>query len=159
MLRWIRSALEGRQEKLDIHNTKSTDNMDKLRELTKSFDRHTEIITSVYRAALSSNDPCYIADMDTYELLWVNNAVTKLYGPNLVGKKCYKAFNNTDFPCSFCTNKMLERRNTYTWVFFNSKIQRRFLIRDRAIKWDGRTVRLEIAIDITELDFNDGRIS
>ncbi len=159
MIKWLREAISNRYEKQNIHGTKNTDNMDKLRELTKTFNKHTEIISNVYRALLFSNDACYISDINTYEILWTNHAVVKLHGPGLVGKKCYEAFHAFSAPCDFCTNKFLDSRNTYTWVFFNEKLQRNFLIRDRAIEWGDQVVRLETAIDITELNITDGGIS
>ena len=156
MLTWFRSILERKQESEYIHNIHDNDNLEKLRELTIKFNDHAEIVTSVYRALLHSHDACYIADIETHEILWVNNAIIELYGKGLVGQKCYNAFQGFDSPCSFCTNKKIEYNNTYTWVFFNEKLQRRFLIRDRAIEWGNKTVRLETAIDITGMDINYG---
>lgn len=159
MMTWIRSVIEGRQEQKSIHNVMADDNMEKLKELTERFNEHAEIITTVYEALLYGTDACYIADIETFEVLWVNKTITKLHGKNIVGRKCYEAFQNADTPCYFCTNDILENRSCYTWVFFNEKLQKRFLIRDRLISWDGRKVRLETAIDITELHFTDDKFT
>lgn len=158
MMKWIRSVIEERQEQKDIHNVMANDNMEKLKELTKRFNEHAEIITTVYEALLHGVDACYIADIQTFDILWVNKTVNRLHGENLVGLKCYEAFQDSNAPCSFCTNKILESRSSYTWVFFNEKLQKRFLIRDRLINWDGRAVRLETAINITELKFTDDKL-
>lgn len=58
-------------------------------------------------------------------------------------------------PCGFCSNSRLEfggqARAPYSWVFRNTRNQRWYQCIDKAIPWsDGRLVRLEIAIDITE---------
>jgi len=156
MLKWIRSRFESRQDDGHIHNINTNDNLDKLRELTVKFNEHSEIITSVYKALLYGHDACYISDIETYEILWVNNKMIEYHGENLVGKKCYEAFQGLDGPCPFCTNKEIQLNTTYTWVFFNEKLQMRFLIRDRMIEWGDKTVRLEVAIDITGLNVNYG---
>ena len=98
--------------------------------------------------------PVYVADPETYEILYANKAIKKLFGKKLVGKKCYQVFQNLDKPCPFCTNKYIFGENlgkTYIWDFQNKCNGRWYHCIDRAIKWhDGRYVRFEIAIDITD---------
>jgi hypothetical protein len=59
-------------------------------------------------------------------------------------------------PCGFCTNEKLftidgESSGVYNWESQNSFTGRWYYICDRATRWvDGRIVRLEVAIDITE---------
>ncbi|HDH28892.1 MAG TPA: PAS domain-containing protein, partial [Euryarchaeota archaeon] len=98
----------------------------------------------------------YVADMDSYEILFVNKYLSKIFG-DVVGKICWQTLQTDQSgPCSFCTNKKLlnadgEPTGVYLWEFQNTVTGRWYEIRDRAIKWvDGRTVRLEIATDITE---------
>ena len=96
----------------------------------------------------------YVADPETYEILYANKAIKRFFGKKLVGKKCYQAFQNLDKPCPFCTNKYIFGENlgkTYIWDFQNKHNGRWYHCIDRAIKWhDGRYVRFEIAIDITD---------
>ena len=98
--------------------------------------------------------PVYVADPETYEILYVNKAIKKLFGRKVIGEKCYKAFQNFNNPCPFCTNKHIFGENlgkTYIWNFQNKRNGRWYHCIDRAIKWhDGRYVRFEIAIDITD---------
>ena len=98
--------------------------------------------------------PVYVADPETYEILYANKAIKRFFGKKLVGKKCYQAFQNLDKPCPFCTNKYIFGENlgkTYIWDFQNKCNGRWYHCIDRAIKWhDGRYVRFEIAIDITD---------
>jgi len=100
------------------------------------------------------DEPIYVSDPDTYELLFVNKKIKELLGEDIMGKKCYKAFQNLDRPCDFCTNKYIVGPNlgkTYTWEFQNLKNKRWYRCMDKAIKWlGGKYVRYEIAIDITE---------
>ncbi|MGB5830989.1 MAG: EAL domain-containing protein, partial [Thiohalocapsa sp.] len=64
--------------------------------------------------------------------------------------------NCGDGPCGFCTNDRLVDANgqptdPYVWDARNTVLGRWFHCIDRAIRWvDGRIVRMEIAIDITE---------
>jgi DNA-binding CsgD family transcriptional regulator len=100
----------------------------------------------------SIDEPIYISDPDTYELLFVNEAFKKSLGGG-VGQKCYKVIQGMTSPCSFCTNDRLFGKNpraVYIWEFQNRATGRFFHCIDRAIHWpDGRMVRYEMAIDIT----------
>jgi PAS domain S-box-containing protein len=98
----------------------------------------------------------YVCDMSTYEILFVNNALSDELGV-VKGRLCWQALQeNQSRPCEFCTNSKLLTKDgklgeTYTWEFQNTINKKWYLIKDKAIRWhDGRIVRLEIATDITE---------
>jgi PAS domain-containing protein len=98
----------------------------------------------------------YVADMQTYELLFVNQYTKDLMG-DITGKICWQTLQaGQTGPCEFCTNKYLldekgEPTGVYRWEFQNTVTGSWFDVRDRAIRWpDGKLVRLEIATDITE---------
>jgi len=106
----------------------------------------------------------YVADMDTYEVLFINRYGRDLLG-DIAGQLCWKSIQaGQRGPCEFCTNKYLldeggQPREVYTWEFQNTVTGRWFLIKDRAIEWiDGRIVRLEIATDITERKQTEERL-
>ena len=100
----------------------------------------------------------YVADMDTYEVLFVSRQLESIYGNDLIGKKCWQAlqFGQTG-PCPFCTNEKLldadgKPTGVYVWERQDPATGQWFGIRDRAIGWtDGRLVRLEVAQDISEV--------
>lgn len=94
----------------------------------------------------------YVADMDTYELLFMNEAGKRIFQVDSSQKhlKCYKVIQGFDKPCSFCTNKLLQMNETYSWEYTNPKLNKHFMLKDRLIEWDGRIARMEIAFDITE---------
>jgi len=99
----------------------------------------------------------YVADMKTYEILFINEYGKKMVG-NITGKICWQSLQEGQTgPCDFCTNKYLVGEDgkpgeVYTWEFQNTITQQWFYIHDRAIKWsDGRIARLEIATDISTL--------
>ena len=98
----------------------------------------------------------YVADMDTYELLFCNKYGRDIWG-EIQGKTCWQALQEgQDAPCSFCTNDRLldedgNPTEVYVWEFQNTIDKRWYQCRDQAITWaDGRIVRMEIATDITE---------
>lgn len=97
----------------------------------------------------------YVADMKTYELIFLNKFARNLFG-NVAGKKCWEALQSGQTgPCVFCSNKELvspsgEVKGAYAWEFQNTINGSWYDIRDRAIYWiDGRLVRLEVATDVT----------
>lgn len=113
-----------------------------------------EVQAQLYTILDSIDALVYVADMETYDLLYINQRGRVFLG-NIAGKKCYQAlFPGQDLPCSFCTNTHLMKNSrpsgVYRWEFEDTKSGRWFDCRDRAIRWsDGRWVRLEIATDIT----------
>lgn len=101
----------------------------------------------------SIDEVIYVADPTTYELLYFNEAFKSRWKVN-VGDKCYKVLQNQTSPCSFCSNKYIFGENlgkTYIWEWQNLVDRHWYRCIDRAIKWpDGRMVRYEMAIDVTE---------
>lgn len=93
----------------------------------------------------------YLSDVNTYDILFVNDVGKKLLNiKDFHGKKCYKVIQGFDKPCEFCTNAKLSNDQTYTWEYTNPITKGHYLLKDRLIDWDGREVRMEIAIDITD---------
>ena len=105
-------------------------------------------------------DSIYVADPKTYEILYANKALQEVLGRNPVGKLCYKELQGLDVPCDFCTNEIiLKERRAYVWEHENSLVKKNFLVTDQIIRWpDGRDVRFEVAVDITERKAKEGAI-
>ena len=101
----------------------------------------------------SMDEVVYVADRDTHELLYMNSAARAQWG-DAVGKKCYRVLQNRDSPCPFCTNDRIfgeSSRTPYVWELQNKVNHRWYRCNDRAIPWpDGRMVRFELAVDVTE---------
>jgi len=98
----------------------------------------------------------YVADMKTYEVLFVNKYGKTIWG-DFMGKTCWQNLQlEQKGPCSFCTNDRLlhpdgTSNGVYIWEFQNTITKKWYECRDSAIHWpDGRIVRMEIATDITE---------
>jgi len=100
----------------------------------------------------------YVSDMDTYEILAVNEYLEKIFEKGIVGKKCYEVLQmGQTAPCSFCTNDRLlnekgEPNPPYVWLFQNTRTGSFFQCVDFAIPWEnGKMVRIEVAINIDRL--------
>lgn len=107
----------------------------------------------------------YVSDMQSYELLYVNKYGRDIWGPDIQGKTCWQVLQkDQDGPCTFCTNKKLlkkdgEAGDVHVWEFQNTLNKRWYQCRDQAITWiDGRTVRMEIATDITTLKNSEQKL-
>lgn len=93
----------------------------------------------------------YIADMETYELLYYNRALAEEFHiPQRLQGKCYEILQGRRDPCPFCTNGRLSQDGCYVWKFYNKLVGRHFLLSDSICEFNGRQVRTEIASDITE---------
>ncbi len=98
----------------------------------------------------------YVADMKTFELIYLNRLGKELTD-GIIGEKCYSVLQKGQTKqCDFCTNHLIvdakgNPTETHVWEFKNTITQKWHLLRDKAIYWpDGRLVRLEIATDISE---------
>lgn len=98
----------------------------------------------------AADDIYYLSDPDTYEMYYLNRAGRKLFNARDVqGRKCYKVLHGRDAPCEFCTNSRIRRNSFYIWEHQNSYCDRRFLLRDKLVLYNGKQVHLEVATDIT----------
>jgi c-di-AMP phosphodiesterase-like protein len=102
----------------------------------------------MYVSAIDDN-----GSFETHDILWANQPAKKVFGEDIVGKKCYNVFQDLASVCEFCNNGVIEEveNEPYEWIFFNQKIKRMFFIVDVMIRMDGKRVRVEFAHDITEV--------
>lgn len=132
----------------------------RVRQLEKAFARikkKEKLQNEEHRQLLSifigTDQPIYVSDPETYELLFVNNAFKNIWGDG-AGKKCHEVMQGLDTPCPFCTNDKIFGKSTgcsHIWEFRNKKTGRFFHCIDKAIAWpNNKMVRFELAIDITD---------
>ncbi len=99
------------------------------------------------------DEPVYVADTATYELIFTNRTLEAVFGTPS-NQKCYEHLQNRNSPCPFCTNEKILGEylgRSYVWEFQNEANKRWYKCIDKAISWpDGRLVRYEMAVDITE---------
>jgi PAS domain S-box-containing protein len=100
----------------------------------------------------------YVADMSSYELLYMNRYGIDLFGA-YEGKTCFSLLNKyPDQICEYCPIQRLLELEPHAetgllkqWEYQNTRNGRWYSSQDSVIKWiDGRLVRLNISVDITQ---------
>ena len=81
----------------------------------------------------------YVADMDTHEILFVNQNMIESFGRDMTGEICYAAFRNVSEPCALCTNaKLLDREGkpsgVQVWQDKNPITGKFYVNHDRAVE-------------------------
>lgn len=117
--------------------------------LKVSHQRFLKVLDSI-------NATIYVADMETYEILFMNNHMIKSFGGDYTGQRCFSAFRKESAPCSVCSNDRLvddsgQATDGVSWQGQNPVTGKWYMNYDRAIEWtNGQIVRIQIAMDITE---------
>ncbi|HEY6871555.1 MAG TPA: ATP-binding protein [Geobacteraceae bacterium] len=99
----------------------------------------------------------YVADLDKHEILYMNKYGTTLYGSDWKGKSYAELLENSQTaPCRFLAPERAGRdgepQPPEVYEYKSSASDRWYQCMDKAIPWtDGRLVRMEVAVDITEL--------
>ncbi len=131
-------------------NRDITDQKRAEQELKASHERFTMVLDSI-------SAHIYVADMQTFEILFMNRAMRDAFGGDRLGDRCFEVFRNTTGVCPHCNNDKLldahgEPTGIHTWEDLNPVQNRWYLNHDRAIRWvDGRLVRLQISMDISRI--------
>lgn len=99
-----------------------------------------------------SENMVYISDMESYELVYMNRALMEKFDIDRkrIGDKCYKVLQGLEAPCPFCTNECLKKDGYHVWKHYNPILKQHYELKDKLIEIDGRNMRLEISVDITE---------
>ncbi len=130
---------------LDITKRKKAE-----KELKLSQEKMLSVLDSI-------DSTVYVADMDTCEILFMNQKMITDFEGDKTGEICYRAFRKNQEPCGCCTNDQLIDRHgnpagVRIWHDRNPVTGKYYINHDRAIEWtDGRLVRMQIATDITDL--------
>jgi signal transduction histidine kinase/CheY-like chemotaxis protein len=99
----------------------------------------------------------YVTDMQSHEILFMNQFMIESFGGNFSGRTCYEALNNNKSICDQCRKDQLvdeagNPKGVVVWEGRNPITEAWYLNHDRAIKWiDGRVAHLQVATDITQL--------
>ena len=158
----LRHQVRRKTSQLVDKNRQLTDEVNDRRQAEKALSDQFLQITTIFDAL---DAIVYVADMETYELLYVNAAVEKYFGKDCIGAKCFeKLQKNLNDPCEFCTNEKLVIDGIIqppcVWEFQNTVTKTWYQCIDRAIRWtDGRLVRLEIAIDVSKRKQNEDSLA
>lgn len=116
--------------------------------LQESNDRFQTVLDSL-------NALVYVADLESYELLFLNRYGQDLVGEAL-GRPCWETLRRgLDRPCGHCANDRLldeegEPNEGVSWEYRDEVDGCWYAVQDRAIRWvDGRLAHLSVATDIT----------
>ncbi|HBG5344306.1 TPA: diguanylate cyclase [Clostridioides difficile] len=123
---------------------------EELSEMEKESTENFEWMMSEYAGNV------YISDMDTYELLYLNKHscnTLQASANELLGRKCYEVIQGRTSPCPFCTNSYLKKDDIYEWEFYNKKLKRTFMIKDRMLNWQGHRARIELSYDMYSAEY------
>ncbi len=99
----------------------------------------------------------YVADFNTYEILFINNYFIDFLGKDITGALCWKELKGEAGPCNCCTMRNLvdsngEPGSVQVWEEYNPIHKRWYINHDRVIRWvDGRMAKIQISTDVTTL--------
>ena len=86
-----------------------------MKELAGEFDELNELI--------------YVADTETYELLYLNRRGLQVFGlkdpEQIKGRKCYEVLQGRQEPCDFCNNHLLSADTYLEWEIDNEDVYKR----------------------------------
>lgn len=95
----------------------------------------------------------YIADIQTYELLYINQfgiqQLESVSSKDVIGKPCYQVFQELDAPCAFCCFTSLCENAVHEWEYTNSLRNCNYKIIEKLIGYQGHKAVLRVAIRIT----------
>lgn len=143
--------VRGSESGVELIAVQSLDVTETKRSQEKAQERHELLL-----AVMNSIDALvYVADLETHEVLFVNEFGKRIWG-DVVGEKCWRVFHQEGRPCAWCSNHRLLTEDGTPSPRFGSERQltaegRWYDGRVRAIRWvDGRVVRLKTAMDVTQ---------
>ncbi|MBM6828303.1 GAF domain-containing protein [Anaerotignum lactatifermentans] len=101
-----------------------------------------------------SEDAITVCDMVTHELYYLNPAAQRIFGVrDYRGRKCYQALRGRSMPCEFCPKDILRHDTFHIWEDRNEYCDRHFLLKDKLMDIGDKTVRFQVAMDITKQEY------
>ncbi len=138
------------------HKPSYKDLENRIRELEQSESLNRKSHEKFLTVLDSIDATIYVADMKTYEILFMNKHMIESFGRDMTGDLCFQSFRKAAAPCGFCTNEKLTDEKglpsgVLVWQDKNPITDKFYINYDRAIEWtDGKLVRLQVATDITD---------
>ena len=94
----------------------------------------------------------YVADTETYELIYMNKKAREVFGlgslEEVKGKPCHLILRNSAAPCAFCS-RFAPKPDCFEQQYFHQYLNRHFLLRSTILEENGKRYRLEMALDIS----------
>jgi hypothetical protein len=132
--------------------------------LIRVYNRKLKSDNDNFIQILSSMDvQLMVTEQETDRILFANEKLNDGYNIRYdpAGLPCWKVYHNRDDRCDFCKLDLLCRRpdTPILWEYFDKRLGRRFRKRESMIRWtDGRSVRLQQGVDITDLREKEGML-
>lgn len=105
------------------------------------------------------DEDVYIADAETYDLVYLNEAMRNRYGyqshEDYSGKKCHDILCGFDVPCPFCKNDQIKDKDWRSCIYTSRKQGKQFLFKTRMFHYGGKRYRIGIFLDV-ESAVSDG---
>ncbi len=89
-------------------------------------------------------NPCCVADIDTYEIVYNNRAMVKLLKDytNYTDKKCYDVIYGKKEPCEFCTINKINNIDFIESRIYNERVGKYFRVNNLLLERNGRRLNL-----------------
>ena len=98
------------------------------------------------------NEIVYVADIETYELVYMNKKALEVFGIGSLAevrqKTCHQILRNSPAPCAFC-HKSASEPCCVEQPYFHQYLNKHFLLRSTLLTKNGKQYRLEMALDIS----------
>lgn len=97
------------------------------------------------------NMMCYICDMDTYEIVYLNKAAKNFFefvSEDNINAKCYQVFQDKEQPCSFCRNHMLQIGQPLRYEKYYKKQNQYLEVEEHLANIEGRLCRIVFSQDL-----------
>lgn len=121
---------------------------------TEVNDLRTAEISKINGVVNDSSNGVIVIDMDTFEILYINNRMLELENHLLEEVKCSKCYQlllKSEERCADC-GQHCGGRDDYKEIKFSSpRTGKHYLIRSREILWSGKTAQIKYITDITEM--------
>ncbi len=102
------------------------------------------------------NEVVYVIDIDTFDVVYVNRYGRELFNikniDDIKGIPCYKVLQGCSQQCSICTNSKLKAGEFLEWKHHNALVDKTYFVKDTLITDGNKRYRMEIAIDVSEMD-------
>ncbi len=102
------------------------------------------------------NEVVYVTDIDTFDVVYVNRYGRELFNiknmDDIKGIPCYKVLQGCSQQCSICTNSKLKDGEFLEWKHHNALVDKTYFVKDTLITDGNKRYRMEIAIDVSEMD-------
>lgn len=104
----------------------------------------TEISRYFHHLFHDSKNPTCFADVESYELVYLNRAMAKLlnYHQDYQGKKCHQVIYGREAPCSFCPNFFLEHGSFVENYIYNPVAGQSFNVSNTLLDFKGQRINL-----------------